>query len=287
MGLRWCATAVFLLLLFITAPLYAAKASCTFDTFSVPAQYTLSSVEGIADDGTVVGQVIDNKTQLAMGFMLSSNGTFTAYSAPESQTTWMYGENASGTSAGYYLDNSSKVHGFTLVNGQFNEYNYGKGSNTWLFGVNHVGSLVGSYGGGASTKGFLLVDGQYTSIVVPGQQVTFPVAVNDNNAVVGSSASGFVNYGFLWQNGTFTSINYPKSKYGTILSGINNAGVIVGNRISADKAFGFIYENGAFKSVDYAGADYTEVGGINNNGVISGQVYLTGTNSLGFTATCK
>ncbi|MGC2247747.1 MAG: hypothetical protein WA609_14175, partial [Terriglobales bacterium] len=72
-----------------------------------------------------------------------------------------------------------------------------------------------------------------------------------------------------------------------MLTGINNAGTIVGNRISADKAFAFLYENNTFKSIVYTGAKFEVVGGINNNGVISGQIYMTGTDSLGFTATCK
>jgi hypothetical protein len=279
--------AVIVLIASLSAVVHAKKASCTYDTFDVPSQYTLSTVEGIGDDGTVVGQVIDNKTQLPMGFMRSPNGTITVYSAPQSTTTWMNGQNATGTSAGYYLDKTAKVHGFTLENGNFNAINYPKGANTWIFGVNHVGALVGSYGGAGSVKGFLLVNGQYTTVAQSGQQLTYPMAVNDNNAAVGYSASGFVDNGFLWQNGKFTNINFPNSKFGTILSGINNAGVIVGNHISADKAWGFIYENGAFKTLAYTGAYYITAGGINNNGVISGQVYSTAKNSLGFTATCK
>ena len=287
MGLRRFIFAIFVSFLSLSAALHATQASCTFDTFTVPSQYTLNTVQGVGDDGTVVGQLLDNNTQLLVGFLRSPSGNITVYSAPQSTTTGFYGENATGTSAGTYMDKGQKVHGFTLVNKNFTAINYPKAANTWLFGVNHTGALVGSYGGGGSVKGFLLLNGQYTNIADPGQQVTYPMAVNDNNAVVGSSASGWVNYGFLWQNGKFTAINYPKSKYGTILLGINNSGVIVGNRISADKAFGFIYENGAFKGIVYSGADYTVAGGINNNGLISGQIYLNNTDTIGYTATCK
>ena len=55
--------AIFVSLLLSSTALHATQASCTFDTFTVPSQYTLNSVEGVADDGTVVGQVVDNKTQ--------------------------------------------------------------------------------------------------------------------------------------------------------------------------------------------------------------------------------
>ena len=117
--------------------------------------------------------------------------------------------------------------------------------------------------------------------------MTYALGINDNGEVVGSYASGFVNYGFAWQNGKFTLIDYPKAKYGTVLTGVNNSGVIVGNHLSADKDFGFFYENGVFKNIVYTGAKYTMAGGINNNGVISGEIVISSTGVLGYTAVCK
>jgi hypothetical protein len=263
------------------------KASCTFDTFDAPSGYTFNDVEGIADDGTVVGQLVNNQTQALVGFMRDQNGNFTIYTAPKSNMTWLYQQNATGTSSGSYMDTKSKLHGFTLVNENFVEVDYPGAANTWIFGVNHVGSLTGSYGGAGSVNGFLLVNGNYTNVAYPKGAVTYPMAVNDNNAIVGSSVTGAVSSGFLWQNGNFTTINYPKSKYGTALTGINNAGTIVGNRISADNAFAFLYINGTFESIVYDGAKFETVGGINNNGVVSGQIFFTQTNTEGFTATCK
>jgi hypothetical protein len=68
---------------------------------------------------------------------------------------------------------------------------------------------------------------------------------------------------------------------------VNIAGIIVGNRLSADWAFGFIYKNNSFASVVYAGAKATTAGGINNNGLIAGQIYFSQTNTQGYTAVCK
>jgi hypothetical protein len=68
---------------------------------------------------------------------------------------------------------------------------------------------------------------------------------------------------------------------------VNNSGVIVGNHLSAERDFGFIYENGVFANIVYSGAKYTMAGGINNNGLISGEIYLSGNNTLGYTAVCK
>ena len=101
MGLRRSVLASLVTLLSFSAALHATTASCTFETFSAPSGYSLNAVQGIADDGTVVGQMVENKSQLLVGFVRSPNGTFTMYSAPKSSTTWLYQENATGTSTGY------------------------------------------------------------------------------------------------------------------------------------------------------------------------------------------
>ena len=271
---------------------YAAQtAACTFDTFTAPSGYTLSQVQGISDDGTVVGQLLDDKTGEYVAFTRSSAGVFTEYAAPKSANTWIYGQNAGGSSSGYYQDSAypGYIHGFLLQSGELTVVNYPKANNTWLYDVNKSGTAAGSFSASASViKGFTLSStGKYTTIAYPSAAVTYAMAINDNGQVVGAYASGWVDYGFLWQNGTFTSINYPKAKYGTILSGINNAGVIVGNHLSTDKSFGFFYQNGVFKNIVYSGGNYTMAGGINNSGVISGQIYITATDQLGFTAVCK
>jgi hypothetical protein len=285
------ASAIVVTLLLPSAVMHAAEeASCNFDTFSAPSGYSLNQVNGVSDDGTVVGQLVDNQTQATVAFTYSTSGVLTEYAAPKSSNTWLSGRNGSGVNAGAYLNSSypAHMHGFLLQGSQFTAVNYPKAANTWLYGINQPGAFVGSFSASASvTKGFMLVNGDYTTIAYPQAQVTYALAINDNGAVVGSYGDGLVSNGFLWQNGTFTTINYPKSKYGTALAGVNNSGVIVGNHFSADRSFGFIYENGAFKSVVYSGANYTITGGINNNGLISGQIYFTDGNTLGYTATCQ
>ncbi|HSZ60470.1 MAG TPA: hypothetical protein VK828_01650 [Terriglobales bacterium] len=282
---------VIVITLLYSAALHAAQtASCTFSTFAAPTGYSFSEVNGVSDDGTVVGQLVDNKTLQFVAFSRSSSGAFTVYSAPKSSTTWLYGSSASGVNAGSYENSGypGHMHGFTLQGSEFTEVNYPKAANTWLFDVSQVGNASGSYSASATvTKGFLLVNGKYTTIAYPNALITNAWAVNDNGEVVGSYASGAVSNGFAWQNGKFTTINDPGKAYGTALSGVNNSGVIVGNRLAADISFGFIYENGVFENIVYPGAKYAVVGGINNNGLISGQIYLTASNSVGYTAVCK
>lgn len=268
---------------------FATQASCTFSTFSAPSGYTLSAVESVSDDGTVVGQLENNTTLALVAFMRAASGTTNEYAAPKSTMTWLNGRNGSGTNAGYYLDNANipHVHGFLLQGTQFSAINYPNALSTWALGINQLGAVVGAFSKASVTKGFVLANGKYKVIAYSGAQQTFAQAINDHGDVVGSYSSTPVNHGFLWQNGKFTTIDDPGAKYGTALTGVNNSGVIVGNRIFADSASGFIYQNGAFKNIVYTGAKSTTAGGINNNGLIAGQIFFKGGSSLGYTAVCK
>ena len=290
MGLRHSVSAIVVLFLLQSAMHAVQNASCTFDTFSAPSGYSLSMVQGVSDDGTVVGQLVDNKTLEYVAFTRSASGVVTTYAAPKSASTWLYGRNGSGVNAGFYQDSAypGHIHGFLLQGSTFTAVNHPNAANTWLFDVNQPGAAVGSFtASGSVVKGFVLANNKYTTIAYPKAQVTYALGINDNSEVVGSYASGAVNNGFAWQNGTFTTINFPKAKYGTVLTGINTSGVIVGNHLSADKEFGFIYENGVFKNIVYSGAKYTLAGGINNNGVISGEIVVSSADVLGYTAVCK
>jgi hypothetical protein len=282
----------FAVVLFLPTQMHAAAqtASCTFNTFSAPKGYSLSVVNGVADDGTVVGQLLDNASLLTVGFTYSSEGVFTKYAAPKSLNTWLYGANPSGLNAGTYQASAfpAGMHGFLLHGSQFTAVNYPKAANTWLFDVNQLGAAVGSFSASQTlTKGFLLANGHYSTIAYPNAQITYAQAINDKGVVAGSYIVGSVSTGFTWQDGKFTLISYPKAKYGTALVGVNNSGVVAGNHFSGDFGYGFIYENGAFKNVVYSGAKYTTAGGINNNGLVSGQIFFTQTDSLGYTAICK
>ncbi|MGB8013741.1 MAG: hypothetical protein WCF68_19170 [Terriglobales bacterium] len=291
MGFPRFASVIVVALLLPSALMGATQtASCTFDTFSAPSGYSLSLINGVSDDGTIVGQLTNNNTQESVAFTRSAAGAFTEYAVPQSSSTWLYGRSGTGANAGFYQDkkNPQHIHGFVLQGSQFTAVNYPKATNTWLFDVNQLGASVGAFNTSPSlTKGFTLANGTYTPIAYPNAQVTYPLAINDHGVIVGYYATGFVNYGFLWQNGTFTNINFPKSKWGTVLVGINNSGVIVGNYLDGDSAFGVTYQNGVFEKIVYTGSKATAAGGINNNGLISGEIYFSGGKTLGFTATCK
>ncbi len=94
MSFRRFALAIVITLLLQSAAMHAATtASCTFDTFAAPSGYSFSLVGGVSDDGTVVGQLLNNSTQQSEAFTRSASGVITKYAAPQSSTTWMYGRN--------------------------------------------------------------------------------------------------------------------------------------------------------------------------------------------------
>jgi uncharacterized membrane protein len=291
MNLPRIVPAAFVALLLHSSVMYSAQtASCIFNTFSAPSGYSFSEVNGVSDDGTVVGQLSDNNTLLLVAFTRSASGVLTKYAAPKSAATWLYGRNATGANAGFYQDSAypGQIHGFLLQGSKFTAVNHPNAANTWLYDVNLLAGAVGSFSASQSvTKGFKLVNGHYATIAYPNALATYALGINDNGDVVGTYSSSIVSNGFFWKNGTYTTINFPRSKYGSVLSAVNNVGVIVGNHLSADAAMGFIYENGVFKNIVYTGANYTMAGGINNNGLISGQIVLTSKTSLGYTAVCK
>ncbi|MBZ5549376.1 MAG: hypothetical protein LAO22_15695 [Acidobacteriia bacterium] len=289
MALSRTLTVAFWLSLLPLSSFAATQASCTFTTFAAPSGYMLSAVDGVSDDGTVVGQ-LENKTTLALvAFTRTPGGTFTKYAAPKSSMTWLYGRNGSGINVGFYLDTASAphVHGFLLQGTQFSALNYPNAVSTWALGINQLGAVVGGFSKASGTKGFLLASGKYTVIAYSGATTTFAQAVNDHGDVVGSYSSSPLNHGFLWQNGKFTTIDHSSTKYGTVLTGVNNSGVIVGNKIGADHNSGFIYQNGVFKNIVYSGAISAAAGGINNNGLVAGMIDFKGGSSLGYTAVCQ
>jgi len=282
-------TVTVLLMLLPGVALGANQASCTFTTFSAPAGYSFAQINGISDDGTVVGQLEDKSSGVFVAFARGANGQFTLYSASGSDYTWFNRRNVPGVNVGSYLDSRvpSHVHGFAQSASGMVEVNYPKATNTWLYGINAAGVVVGNYSKGITTKGFKLDGGKYTLIRYPAAQATSPQAINDNGLVVGSYFDGTIYHGFIWRNGSFTAVDAANARFGTVLTDVNKAETIVGNRLAADHAFGFIYKNGAFANIVYAGAKNATAGGINSSGVISGQIYFSATNMLGYTAVCK
>src|SRR5258708_38540722 len=184
MNLPRLVPAVIVMLLLQSSVMHAVlQASCVFNTFSAPSGYSLSQVNGVSDDGSVVGQLSNNTTLQSVAFIRSASGVITRFAAPKSSATWLNGRNANGVNSGFYLDSAypAHIHGFLLQGSTFTVVNHPSAANTWLFDVNLLGGAVGSFSADQSvTKGFRLVNGTYTTIAYPNAQVTNALATNDN-----------------------------------------------------------------------------------------------------------
>src|ERR1700694_592560 len=157
MNLPRIVPAAFVALLLSSCGMYAAQtASCIFNTFSAPSGYSFSEVDGVSDDGTVVGQLTENNTLQLVAFTRSASGVITKYAAPKSAATWLYGRNATGVNAGFYQDSAypEHVHGFLLQGSNITAVNHPNAANSWLFDINLLGGAVGSFSASQTvTKG--------------------------------------------------------------------------------------------------------------------------------------
>jgi uncharacterized membrane protein len=266
------------------------RAQCRFSSFSVPSGYYLAGVSGITSSGVIVGQ-LESKRFKVVAFVRHPDGSFIVYQAPNSYSTWFSKRNDGSVNVGAYQDNNynSHVHGFVLHGSRFVAVNYPHAAATWLSGINKQGSIVGSYVlSNSQGNGFKLDNGKYTVFHYPGAVATTPNAISDNGVIVGAYASGDLFYGFILRNKTYRRVNHPQSVLGTTLTDVNSSGVIVGEYDDAEEYLhGFIYKNGKFENLVYPGSRNTFAGGINNNGVIAGQVFFQDGSSKGYTAHCK
>ncbi|HYK49421.1 MAG TPA: hypothetical protein VEU94_06825, partial [Terriglobales bacterium] len=181
------ASAFFAMFVLLCSVSFAAnQAVCTFNTFSAPTGYSLAQVNGISDDGTVVGQLEDIKTGSFVAFSRSAAGKFTVYSAPNSLFTWFNRRNPVGVNVGSYLDTARTphVHGLSQSGAKYVVVDYPNATNTWVYGINRAGAIVGNFARGTATKGVELNSGKYPVIGYPGALVTTPQAISDTGFVV-------------------------------------------------------------------------------------------------------
>ena len=162
---------------------------------------------------------------------------------------------------------------------------------TGLVAINNLNTLLGGYTdiNGKNHWFKRRSNGTFLSVPnFPGAQTTRAGGFNDNGVVVGSYLNPGdccgTSHGFIYRNGSFATVNYRGFKNtNTELMGIDNNGVIIGNAYGN----GFLYKNGVFKNIiGPNGAQPVTTRGISANGVLTGDVWISGTGQHGFTANC-
>jgi hypothetical protein len=265
-----------------------SQASCTFSIFQLNDLQT--TVFGVNDYKTVVGEADFTSTPNQKGFIRYSGGGVSYYSAPNSAATRFTGRNDSGVNIGVYSSKTASTiaKGFLLSGSTFTSIAHPNAVwGTTLTGINKYNSIVGWYlDANENPHGFKRYSNGSFRILQfnSGTIDTIPNGINDYGTVVGWYNT---QHGFIFHNNAWATLDYPNASP-TELKGISNSGVIVGINHSTEQGVSFMYANGTFKIIKIPNSFLTNVSTISAMGVIAGTANMTGdqTGWRGFTATC-
>jgi probable HAF family extracellular repeat protein len=200
---------------------------------------------------------------------------------------------------------------------QYTSFQVPGSSHTAALGLNNSGEIVGSFVSNGQQAGFLYSGGTFQTIACPNASFTIAQGINDNGVIVGWCNPTGEAQGFIYQNGTYTYLSYPGSFRTVLNGVNDLGDVVGSYQLSNYSQYGFAYSNGAFKAfsarsanginlreaiaanicgvnchgvvkaktkggwtaqkVYYPGATSTWLGGINDNGDLSGTVQPTPT----------
>jgi hypothetical protein len=197
-----------------------------------------------------------------------------------------------GLVTGYYLDANSIYHGFVWRDGRVERVDYPGASGTLLFGVNNRGLAIGYYVEGNVNHAATYSIWSRTWTALP-DIANYPLnqgyGINDLGVVVGNAFSSTASVAWIYDPSTLSYSDFTvpgAAAYTTSPSDLNDKGQIAGYFADASGVYhGFIKEYGTYTTIDAPGAAYTFLDGINNSGVIQGQIYNAAFVAEGFTAT--
>ena len=264
------------------------QASCTFSIFQLNDLQT--TVFGINDYKTVVGEADFTSRPSEKGFIRYSGGGVSYYSAPNSATTRFTGRNDAGIGIGVYSSQSANTiaKGFMLSGSTFTSIVHPNAVwGTTLTGINKYNSIVGWYlDSNENPHGFKRSsNGSFRTLQYGAGAIdTIPNGINDFGTIVGWYNT---QHGFIFHNNAWATLDYPNSSP-TELKGISNSGVIVGINHSTQQGVSFLYTNGKFKIINIPNSFLTNVSSISPGGLMAGTANVTGdqTGWRGFTANC-
>jgi probable HAF family extracellular repeat protein len=264
-------TSIFIAAAFMGLPLgQQAVAGYAFTTLNDPAGAFGTNPSGINDSGVVVGTYSDGST-LQHGFT-ESGGAFSNFDATAAQQTTGGGINNAGVVIGSYTDAGGQTHGYTRSGANYTPFDApGVVGATTGTGINNAGNTTAYYFDGAGTHGLLNLTTVLDATGAVG--LTLANAINNAGTVVGyyNDASG-ATHGFARSaGGVYSQIDDPLGALGTFAMGINDSGEIVGYFVdSLGVSHGFLDDGGAFSTLDVPGSPFTQINGINNQGVLIG-----------------
>jgi hypothetical protein len=275
--------------------------------FAVPGKLTLTLTLAVSFAGSIWSQTAPAPGPHPRPLTLSTTASSLSHSAEntptdhfkfiEIQIKGATSTNANGIAndglvTGYYLDAKSIYHGFVWRDGRVETVDYPGASGTFLFGVNNRGLAIGYYIEGAVNHAVTYSIWSRTWTALP-DIANYPLnqgyGINDSGIAVGNAFSSTASVAWIYDPATlsYSEFTVPgAAAYTTSPSGLNDEGQIAGYFADASGVYhGFIKEYGTYTTIDAPGAPYTFLDGINNSGVIQGQIYNAAFFAQGFTAT--
>jgi len=155
---------------------------------------SVNGVTGINRWGSIVGSY--NTSSAVIGFKRWSNGSFSKFRFPGSNSTFPTGINDSGAVVGSYFVGPPGVqlpqNGFIYHNGQWATLNYPNALFTNLVGISNAGVIVGN--ATDTVGGFLYENGVFKAISTPNGSSTTVMDISPTQGLILGTANsgGFV-----------------------------------------------------------------------------------------------
>jgi hypothetical protein len=257
--------------------------------------FTIQQIVNPADPNSTMALGINNASLIAgahgvpkQGFTLVLPNSFTPENFPGSSATQIFDINNAGSTAGFYVQVDSSIHGFVDIGGTFTTIDAPGMAVTELLGLNDANRAVGFSGTGPilGQQAFTELGGVFTYVVLPANIRSQATGINDAGAIVGwYLPNNTTGTGYLDVGGVISPIVFPGATF-TEAWGINDGGEIVGDYVdAANVTHGFVDLGGSFTSFDVPGASSTTIKDVNDQGQIVGWYTDNANHIIGFVGT--
>jgi hypothetical protein len=291
--LRFLATCMVLCVL-SALPLQAQKATCTNWNIWLlnPANSNNPRVypRGVNDNRTVVGYGGYLSKPDTIGFVHYSSGKVTYWRPANTKHSALTGRNNFGNTVGGYtdtlgIDHAVYLHGSTQT---FIAHPKAAHHSTGLVGINNLNTLLGGYtdSNGVNHIFKRRSNGTFLSVPnFPGAKSTAATGFDDNGVVVGG-------YVLPHESHVFHGFIYRNGSFATLnYRNFQTLTYLMGidnNGVIVGNVYGdgFLYKNGLFKNIVGPQGQPVTVYGISAHGIITGYIWISGTGQHGFTVTC-
>lgn len=220
------------------------------------------------------------------------NGVFTSLDVPGASLTDARGVNDAGQVAGVFNDSNGNEHGFSYSQGAFQVIDFPDptAAFTEALGINNSGVIVGDYvDANFVGHSFQWSGGKFTVFNPPFSVESAACGISNSGTMVGGYDTDYSgsNYAYNGSPGSFAPFILPRAQPGTesatLPFGVNSRGDVAGwfcdvGDCSMSQFNGFVWSGikHTWAHVEAPNARWTELFGINDNGVVVGYYRVKG-----------